>query len=68
VRMVNLAAMGRKKLGREPFNLTMPPDIAEATKVQAAAEHRTSSALVEELLRAYLASKAQAKSTRKGAK
>lgn len=54
LRMVTLARMGRKKLGRKPFNLTMPDDIRDTTQRQAAIEHRTASALVEELLRGYM--------------
>ena len=51
--MVKVARMGRIKLGREPFNLTLPKDVADTTRRRSGSEHRTASALVEELLRAY---------------
>lgn len=51
--MTTTARMGRKKLGRRPFNLTMPKAVSDTAMRTASDENRTASALVEELLRAH---------------
>jgi predicted HicB family RNase H-like nuclease len=46
---------------REKLNLTFPPELIEAAKIQAIKEKRSVSEIVEEILRKYLQQKSEGK-------
>jgi hypothetical protein len=55
--MIKILGMGRKKLDKEPTNITLPKQLKAEAAAYVEKQSRTLSSLVEELLRDHLASK-----------
>lgn len=65
--MINTSKMGRKKLGRERINITLPEGMADALTEAATEKGWDRSRLLEELAAAYLKKREKEKGER-GAK
>lgn len=66
--MLNTHRMGRKKLGRERINITLPEGMSDEATAAAADQGWDRSRLIEELLRTYLKKWRKEKEEEKGGK